>query len=81
VLGPERGLRQIVTDALAEKHRTLLVGLLTQQNELLAPEARHHIGRPLLALENVGQPTNDDVARIVAVRIVHALEVIDVDDQ
>ena len=49
--------------------------------ELLAAEARHRVHRPDAVAERVGDRLEDHVAGLVAVRVVDALEVVDVDHQ
>src|SRR5260370_40429956 len=44
------GLSELVANALGEKHRPLLIGLLAQHHQLLATKSSHHVGSALLPL-------------------------------
>jgi len=68
-------------DLLGEEHGAAGVGLLADDDELLAAEAGDGVGVALGAAEDLAEALDDDIADVVAVGVVDPLEVVDVDDQ
>ncbi len=56
------------------------VRLGEDDHELLAPVAAQRVGRPDVGPQRRGHALEDDVAGLVAVRVVHVLEEVDVDE-
>ena len=72
---------ELLADALGEQHRAAAVGLLAEDDELLAPEPRDDVGGALFPLEHLAEASDDHVADVVAVRVVDLLEEVDVHDE
>ena len=68
-------------DPLGDRLRERRRAVRQDHRELLAAEARHRVHRPDALAERDRHVLEDDVAGLVAVRVVDALEVIDVDHQ
>ena len=66
-------------ELLGQRGGRVDVGLGQDQQELLATVAAHEIDRPDVLAERVGDPSQDQVAGGVAVRVVEPLEVVEVD--
>ena len=68
-------------DALGHHHPERGRAVGQDHRELLAAEARHRVHRPDAVAQREGDRLQDDVAGRMAVRVVDALEVVDVDHQ
>ena len=64
---------------LRDRGRRIDVGLGHDDHELLTTEAPYDVDPTDALLERDGNPVEDEVAGRVAVRVIHALEVVDVD--
>src|SRR6187402_1212139 len=72
---------ELAADALGKQHRASLVGLLAHDHEFFPAEATHRVGVALHALEHVCEALDHDVAHVVSVGIIDALEVVDIANQ
>jgi hypothetical protein len=77
----EGGLAELFAHALGEQHRPARVGLLADDHELLASEARHRVRVALGAAEDVAEALDHHVAHVVTVGVIDLLEVVDVGDE
>src|SRR5690606_31188022 len=80
-LGVEARVLELGADALGELGGAALVGFFADDDELFAAETADRVGVALHAAEDVREALDDEVADVVAVRVVDALEVIDVADE
>ena len=66
---------------LGDGERARLAGAGEHERELLAAEPRRHVGRAAHGPQHVGEAPQHLVARVVAERVVDALEVVEVEHQ
>ena len=66
---------------LGDRERPRLAGARKNERELLAPEPRRHVTGTARGPQDVGEAPQHVVARVVAERVVDALEVVEVEHQ
>jgi hypothetical protein len=74
-------LRHPLPQALAKHRRRIQIGARQQDGKLLAADAAQHVDLALALAHQVGQLAQHGVAGRVAVLVVDALEVIDIEQQ